>query len=261
MTPFTLRTITLALATALVAGCGGGEDKYSANRGATSGGAGGAGGGPKVIDPANSGTIKGTVMFEGTPPERKVINMEATPQCADIHAGEVLTEYMVVGDNGGLANCFVYVETEGPYAPHTTPAVLDQKGCQYVPHVLGVMIDQELTIKNSDPFLHNVHYIPVINKEDNIAFGNVMERTRKFTDKEVMVKFKCEVHPWMGAWVGVLDHPFFNVSAADGTFEISNVPAGTHTLKIWHEQLGEQQVTVTVTAGGEASASFTYQEQ
>jgi plastocyanin len=156
----------------------------------------------------------------------------------------------VVGDGGALKNVFVYVK-DGlgtlRFPIPSTPVVLDQKGCQYVPHVLGIQVGQNLEILNSDPTLHNVHALPKGNQEFNMGQPLPgIKFTRQFSTREVMVPFKCDVHPWMNAWVGVLDHPYFAVTAADGSFSLEGLPPGTYTIEAWHETLGTQTQSVTI---------------
>ena len=136
---------------------------------------------------------------------------------------------------------------------------LDQKGCHYVPHVFGMMAKQKLLIKNTDDTLHNIHAMPTANKEFNIGQPNQgMETTRTFAQPEVMVHFKCDVHPWMSAYVGVLSHPFFGVTGEDGTFSIKGLPAGEYTLEAWHEKYGPQTQTVKVAAGESKTVDFKF---
>ena len=134
-----------------------------------------------------------------------------------------------------------------------------QKGCHYVPHVQGVQVGQPLQIVNSDSTLHNVHGMPKQSKEFNLGMPiQGMKLDRKFDKPEVMVKFKCDVHPWMNAYVGVLDHPFFAVSGADGQYEIKDLPAGTYTVEAWHEKFGVQTQEITVTDAAAGSADFSF---
>lgn len=214
---------------------------------------------------AGSAVLRGVVHFKAPPPRRALIRMDADPKCAAMHADEPpLSEEVVVNDNGTLRNVFVYLK-QAPsgqtYAAPRAPVVLDQIGCAYQPRVLGVQVRQPLLIRNSDDTLHNVHALARNNREFNIGQPNRgMESIRVFTTPEVMIRFKCDVHPWMSAYVGVLDHPFFAVTGADGTFSISDVPAGTHTLVAWHEKLGVREQTVTVSGGEPVEIPFTFGE-
>ena len=137
--------------------------------------------------------------------------------------------------------------------------MLNQQGCTYAPHVSGIMTGQTLIIRNSDPTLHNVHALPKNNEEFNQGqpFQD-MELEKEFGTAEVMVRFKCDVHPWMSAYMGVVDHPFFATSGADGSFAIEGLPAGDYVLEAWHETLGAQTQSVTVAADGAVDVSFDF---
>ena len=207
-----------------------------------------------------AGSIKGKATLAGDAPQRRQLQMSADPKCEAANPGGRLGEVYVV-NGGALQNVFVYVKeglTNKPAAP-ATPAVIDQHGCMYSPHVLGIQVGQDLEIKNSDPTLHNIHALPTTNKQFNNAMPmQNMTIKKKFTAPEVMVHVKCDVHPWMSAYIGVLDHPYFAVSAADGTFEIKDLPAGTYTIEAWHEAAGAQTQQVTVPADGAATADFSF---
>lgn len=170
-------------------------------------------------------------------------------------------EVFLVKD-GKVQNVFVYIKDglgAQKFDVPATPAVMDQRGCMYSPRVLGVMAGQELEIRNSDATLHNVHSLAEKSKQFNNAMPmKGMTIKRKFTEPEVMVRFKCDVHPWMAAYIGVLNHPFHAATAENGTFSIANVPAGTYTIEAWHEKMGAQTASVTVTDGGAATADFTF---
>ena len=184
--------------------------------------------------------------------------MSSDPLC--MTEGQALSEVLVVGPGNGLQNAFVYVKDglgNRRFSAPTTPVVLNQQGCKYTPHVMGIQVGQPLEVLNSDPTLHNVHAVPKINKEFN--FGQPlkgMKSSRAFDKHEVMVPFRCDVHGWMNAYAGVLPHPFFAVSKDDGSFEIKGLPAGSYTIEVWHEQLGTQTMEVTVSADASATANF-----
>jgi plastocyanin len=160
-------------------------------------------------------------------------------------------------------NVFVYVKSGLAGKKFPTPATavaFDQKGCTYHPHILGMMVNQKLEIKNSDETLHNVHSLPKNSKQFNIAQPKKgMKMTQTFDKPEVMVKVKCEVHNWMSAYIGVLDHPFFAVSNDKGAFEIKNLPAGEYELEAWHEKYGTKTMKVSVGAADTKTADFSYQ--
>ena len=218
---------------------------------------------------ADTASISGKVSFEGAPPKVKKINTDADPKCAEMHADSPLTtEEVVVNPNGTLRNVFIYVKSglEGKtYEPPKTPVVIDQAGCHYTPHVFGMMAKQPLEIINSDDTLHNIHAMPGAgsgNKEFNVGEPNKgMKVTRTFAHPEVMVHFKCDVHPWMSAYVGVLDHPFYAVTGDDGTFTIKGLPAGDYVIEAWQEKYGTQTQNVKVGEGEAKTADFTFKAQ
>ena len=211
--------------------------------------------------PAFAGTLSGKAVFSGTAPAAQTLDMNADPTCAGAHSGPVTSEEAIVNANGTLKNVFVYVKEglEGKSCPAPASAVdLDQKGCRYTPHVFGVQVGQPVNIINSDPTLHNVHGMPKASKEFNIGMPiQNMKLARKFDAPEVMVKFKCDVHPWMSAYAGVMAHPFFAVTNEEGAFEIKDLPAGTYVVEAWHEKYGVQTQSLTVTDAAQ-TADFTF---
>ena len=229
-----------------------GEEVVSTDTGAASGTA------PAAV--ANAGSIAGLVKLEGTPAPLPNIQFGADPNCQAKHASPVKTMDVIAGPAGELANVFVYIKDyKGPAPAPSGEVVLDQNGCLYLPHVNGIQVGQTLAIKNSDPTLHNVHAMPKINREFNEAQPvQGMISKKKFDKPETMVKFKCDVHPWMNAYLGVLPHPYFGVSSPQGSFNIGNVPPGTYTVEAWHEKYGTQTQQVTVPASGAAQVSFTF---
>jgi len=214
------------------------------------------------VNPATAGHVTGRIAFEGAPPNLTVLRMDSDPNC--VQPGVTITdEEVLVGDGGALQNVFVYVKDglgDLRFPIPSTPILLDQKGCHYVPHVLGVQVGQTVEVQNSDPTLHNVHAIPTANQEFNIGqpLAGMKPHVHSFSTKEVMVPFKCDVHPWMRAFVGVLDHPYFAVSAADGTFSLKGLPPGTYTVEAWHETLGTQTQTVTIGASESKEIGFSF---
>ena len=211
---------------------------------------------------ALAGTLTGKVNFSGTAPEPQKIDMGADPTCASLHTEPVFSEDVVKNADGTLQNVFVYVKQglEGKTFPAPqTPVTLNQQGCHYTPHVFGVQVGQKLEIVNSDSTLHNVHGMPTQSKEFNRGMPiQGMKLDRTFDKSEVMVKFKCDVHPWMRAFLGVLDPPFFRVTGTTGAFEIKDLPAGKYTIEAWHEKFGTQTQEVTVEEGTPAKADFTF---
>jgi len=214
---------------------------------------------------SQNATVKGVVKFVGEAPKPRLISMKADRQCDAIHGGKSVTaEDFVVNPNGTLKWVFVYVKegVKGKYNPPSEPVVLDQQGCWYQPRVFGIMVGQKLEIRNSDPLLHNVHATPKKNKPFNIGQPvKGMKTYQTFNTPEVMVPFKCDVHPWMSAYAGVLDHPFFSVSNDKGEFEIKNLPPGTYTIEAWHEKLGTLTQTVTVKPGETKQIEFTFERK
>ncbi len=271
MKDFTRLALICALALGLVAcgggGGGGGDDAAAPDTGGAEQPAGDSGGGEPAaespVDPATAGSIAGKVTFTGTAPANEPIDMEGEPDCASQYPDGATQETYVVGPGGELANAFVYVK-EGlgdmTFPVPTTPVTLDQHGCRYHPHVLGVQVGQPLEIVNSDPVGHNIHPVPAENRGFNLSQPKEgMKSEKTFTQPEVMIPVGCDVHNWMNAWIGVLDHPYFAVTGEDGSFELPNLPPGTYTLAVWHSELGEKTQEVTVDASGAVTADFTYQ--
>ena len=211
---------------------------------------------------AASATINGLVRFDGPRPKRIALKTQGDPKCAAMHGDiPLLSDQEIVSEDGGVQNAFVYLENP-PEHDGTVPedaAVLDQLGCAYAPHVLGVRVGQPLDITNSDQTIHNIRSF----SRKNRAFNNAQpagakKRTKLFKQVEMPIKMKCDFHPWMTAYIFVVDHPFFAVTDETGAFEIDDVPPGEYTLVTVHEKYGEQKVAVTVTDGAGANALFTY---
>jgi plastocyanin len=220
-------------------------------------------GGGKVVDPATAGTITGKVVFAGAPPPVDVIRVGIDPVCAQGIGANVQSQAVLIGQDGALANAFVYVKdgVDPTYSFDipTTPVTLDQKGCRYTPRVFGVRAGQPIEIINSDATLHNVHAIPMMNQEFNQGEPTQGARMQKiFTVPEVMVKFKCEVHAWMTAYAGVMATPYFAVTGADGSFQLKGLPPGTYTLEAWHEKFGTRTAKVTIAGAGTQTAAFSF---
>ncbi|MEE2637747.1 MAG: carboxypeptidase regulatory-like domain-containing protein [Acidobacteriota bacterium] len=213
-----------------------------------------------AFDASTAGNVSGIVMYEGELPAGEELMMNSDPVCAMGATDTTSSTY--VGGDGHLGNVFVYVKEglEGQSFPVSTDVVaLNQVGCRYTPHVMGIQVGQTLQILNSDPTLHNIHATPASNEEFNMGQpiqGMQFERT--FDNVEVMVPFQCDVHGWMNAYIGVLDHPYFAVTATDGMFDISTLPPGNYVIEAWHEELGTQTQNVTVATGETAEVSFTF---
>ncbi len=256
VTRFLTRLTTAAVCTFAVA-CGGGTPQDQATAPAATAPAADS----RPMAELGNSTVNGVVTFEGAVPAPRPVRMSSDPGC--MPAGEGATsEALLVGDGGGLANVFISVKDglgDARFPVPTTPVILDQDGCRYTPHVFGVQVGQPVEIRNSDKTLHNVHTVPSSNQGFNFGQpAGVPAVTRVFNEPEVMVPFKCDVHPWMSAYLGVVPHPFFAVSAADGRFEIPRLPAGTYTLEAWHEELGVQTMEITVDGTSAAEAAFTF---
>jgi plastocyanin len=187
-----------------------------------------------------AGDITGTVTLKGTPPkEPEIPQAKADANCGKIFEGAATMHHYVVGNNGELANVVVVLKgvAGGSKGESAAPAVLDQKGCTYVPQILAVQTGQKILIKNSDPVLHNVHTEPAGNKPMNSAQGpSAPDITYVPTKPENFVKFQCDVHNWMFAWVSVFDHPYFAVTDKDGKYTIKNVPDGKYTIQAFHRK-------------------------
>lgn len=206
-----------------------------------------------------SATITGTVTYVGPEPNFQPINMDADPVCAEKHTEPVYPDTLVTGEGGTVANIFVQVKdsfAQGDYEVPAAPVVIDQEGCLYHPHVVGVMAGQPLQFWNSDGILHNVHGTPAQNREFNLGMpASLKEKSVTLNTPEEFVPVKCDVHPWMSAYVAVMTHPYFDVTAEDGQYEIT-VPPGTYTVEAWHERLGTQTSEITVADGESASVDF-----
>jgi hypothetical protein len=216
-----------------------------------------------AVDSATAGSLNGRVVLDGTPAPAPVIRLDGDPKCLSLAAGEERrSESLVVGAGNGIVNAFIYIRDGLPpgfYPIPTTAAVLDQQKCRYVPRVIGVQVGQALRIRNSDPLLHNVRAESIVNQPFDIGTPvQGVEVTRTFATREVMIPLNCNVHAWMQAWVGVLEHPYFAVTDTDGRFSIPNLPPGKYTVEIWHESLGTQAQQATVTANAASDLVVSY---
>ncbi len=215
---------------------------------------------------ARAGDITGTITLKGTPPpEKNITPLKDDPTCGKLHPEMPTTHFYVVGPNAALADVVVSIQgisgkSTGASAP---PVLLDQKGCEYIPSIFAVQTGQKINIKNSDPVLHNVHAQPSDtsgNKEMNTAqMPNGPEISTTFSKPEMFLKFKCDVHPWMFAWVSVFDHPYFAVSGKDGSFKIPNVPAGKYTIQAAHRKAGVETKEIEVKDGEPVKVEFAMQ--
>jgi plastocyanin len=212
--------------------------------------------------PLLAGTVSGTVSYSGAVPTLKPVQMDADPGCAKKHGSPPPNEMLVLGDGNAMANVFVSVKSGLAKKDHPAPSkpvTIDQQGCRYVPHVVGVMKGQKVKILNSDGLLHNVHALPKVNKEFNMAMpASRTEAEVSFTEEEDMFTIKCDVHPWMGAYVRVMAHPYFAVTGKDGKFSIPNLPPGTYEIEAWHEKLQTKTATVTIAGDETKTTDFSF---
>jgi len=214
---------------------------------------------------AFAGSVTGTVTYDDQVPPPgagpfKAIKMDADPTCAAKHQEPVPSGQLVLGSGNTLANVFVQVKNppQKTYTAPSQPAIIDQNGCMYQPRVIGVMVDQPLMFRNDDGILHNVHGLPTVNREFNIGMPpTVKEQNHVFNKPEPLFHVKCDVHPWMSAYVAVMTHPYFAVTGTDGKFTIKDLPPGTYELEAWQEKLGTRTASVTV-GDGAATTSFSF---
>jgi len=249
------RKFVLAGSGAILAACGGGSPTESKKPDA-----------PRAytkIDPATAATINGKVLFSGKKPTTRPIDMSGEDsECKRMHSGAAVAEDFVQNADGALANVFVYISAgleNATFEPVTTPAQMDQKGCMFKPHVMGVRVGQPFIVTNSDPVTHNVHPMPEKNREWNQGQpAGAPKIERVFTEPEIMIPVKCNVHSWMKAYVGVVPHPFFTVTGGTGTFELKGLPPGEYTIRAWHERFPAVEQKVTLSASASQTIDLTF---
>jgi len=257
----TLGTLGLITLAATVAACGGGNSGTSSTSSEPSSPSATPTG--QKVDTATAGGVKGTVTLDGMAPKNAAIKMNADPKCVSFNKTPQFQETYEVGSDGkSLANVFVYVKDglgNYVYDTPTEPVKIDQQACRYHPHVFGIRVNQPLQIVNSDDTLHNIHALPKGNAEFNTGQPiQGMTTTHTFSKQEIMVPFKCDVHGWMNAYVGVVDHPYFAVTDKDGKFELKTLPPGTYTIEAWHEKMGTQEQKITIGEKETKDIAFTF---
>jgi plastocyanin len=215
-------------------------------------------------NPASSGEVKGTVKVKGTVPKPTHIDMSQDPKCAQGHPGGE-SEDIVADSNGDLENVVVYVSAGLPadakYDPPQEPAVLEQKGCTYKPHVVALRANQELKVVNADSTTHNIHPSPNNNRELNQSQPPGVPFSMTFAREEISIPVKCNIHPWMRSYFAVFKHPFFAVTGKDGSFDISNLPPGSYTITAWHEKLGTSFQKITVGESETKTLEFVFKTE
>lgn len=210
---------------------------------------------------AETGEITGKVLFTGARPKLAAIQMDKDPVCVAKHKEPVQVEDGEVNADGTLPNAFVYVKAgaAASYPVPKQPVVLNQNGCVYEPHVLGMMAGQELEVVSEDPTTHNSHLMPKNNPEWNQSQPpGAAPLIRRFAHPEIMIPVKCNQHPWMRAYIGVTSHPFYAVTGSDGTFRIKGLPPGDYTIEAWTATFGTQERKVVVPVSGSTTTDFTF---
>ena len=252
----TVMASTALTAALILGGCGGGQETSKAPAE------------PAASDTAaykptgDEGSVTGKVNFQGQAPKYKALSMDADAVCAKKHSGPVYPEQVVTNSNGTLRNVFVYVKSglEGKtFAAPSEPVTLDQNGCLYKPHVLGIQARQELKVVSSDNTAHNIHPLPKVNREWNVSQAPGADPiVQSFSRPEVSIPVKCNQHPWMRAYIHVLSHPFYAVTGEDGSYEIKGLPPGKYEIEAVHEEYGAMTQNVEVAAKQPAASDFTY---
>ena len=220
-----------------------------------------AGGPPPTPNTAGAAQLRGTVRFDGKMPQPKAISMAADPSCAKQHPSPALAQEILADSKGDLQNVIVFVAEglgERTFDAPSQPVVIEQKGCLYQPHVLAMRANQPLQVVNDDPTSHNIHPTPANNREWNKAEPPGTRMEEAFAREEIAIPVKCNLHPWMRGYIAVFKHPYFAVTGKDGSFDLSNLPPGTYTIKAWHEKLGTATQTITLGANDTKEISFVF---
>jgi plastocyanin len=216
---------------------------------------------PQASDEA---TITGRVKIKGEIPKRRKIKTGADPKCAAMHPGDLLTDDFVIDAAGNVQYAFIYVKEglgDQKFTAPKTPVIVEQKGCRFEPHVMGLMVGQELMFRNMDDLMHIVHVVPRNNREFGFSQAKPgEERPKVFAAKEIIRLF-CDVHPWMVAWIHVLDHPFHAVSGPDGKFKLKGLPPGKYTIEAWHDGYKAVTQEVEINAKDSKTLNFEFSER
>jgi plastocyanin len=242
----------------LLAGCGNGDQASVSPEGVASEAP--VTKGP--VDESTAGVARGSVRFVGTPPRMSTVNMSRVPDCAALHDTAPVSEPVLVGADGALQNVVVYLQgdfSRYAFPEPASPVTVDQRGCVYIPRVVGLTTGTTFRVLNSDPLTHNVNVASENNPRWNktqTAGGIPIETI--FTSPEVSVVLRCNLHPWMRTYVAVFDHPYFQVTGSDGAFRLDGVPPGTYTVTAWHERFGMREQTVTLRPDGEEEVALTF---
>jgi len=217
-------------------------------------------GADSAANTSTSASVSGQVKLEGTAPKPKLIDMSADPKCAKSQT-PVTTEDIVTDAAGGLENVVIYISDgleNQTFEPPKKPAVMEQKGCTYKPHVLALQANQKLDVVNDDGTTHNIHPMPNNNREWNKSQPPGVPIEETFAREEIAIPVKCNVHPWMRGYIAVFKHPYFTVTGKSGSFDLSNVPPGSYTIQAWHEKLGALTQKVTIGAGETKKLEFVF---
>lgn len=220
-----------------------------------------AGDASSVANVSLSASVTGMVKFEGTVPKSTRIDMSPDPSCARLHPSPVTTQEIMKDANGGLANVVVFISDglgNRTFDLPSAPAVIEQKGCLYQPHVVAMRANQKLEVVNSDNTTHNIHPQPNNNREWNKSQPPGLAIEETFAREEIAIPVRCNVHPWMRSYIAVFKHPYFAVTGRNGSFDLKDLPPGTYTIQAWHEKLGTVTQKITVGASETKTVEFVF---